>query len=53
MFLVDLDAHFLKIVCGLYEKMKRSDKNRTLGYWILARNFHKKIILTSIFTRGL
>ena len=30
---------FLKIVCGLYEEMKRSDENRTLGNWIVARNF--------------
>jgi hypothetical protein len=42
-----------KIVCGLYVEMDRSDENRALGNWILARNFLKKNILTSIFTRGL
>ena len=41
-FLVDLVAHF-KIVCGLYEEMKWSDENRSLGNWILARNFLEKI----------
>ena len=43
---------FFKIVCGLYEEMLRSDENRSLGNWFLARNF-LKFILTSIFTRGL
>ena len=32
---------FFKIVlvCGLYDEMECSDENRTLGSWILARNF--------------
>jgi hypothetical protein len=34
---------FCKIVCGLYEEMKRKDENRALGSWILARNFLKKL----------
>ena len=42
-FLVDLVAHFFKIVCGLYEEMLRNDENRALGNWILARNFLEKI----------
>jgi hypothetical protein len=29
-FLVDLVAHFFKIVCGLYEEMERSDENSSL-----------------------
>ena len=42
-FLVDLVAHFFKIVCGLYEEMERSDENSSLRNWTLARNFLKKI----------
>ena len=34
---------FFKIVCGLYEEMERSDENRSLRNWILARNFLKKL----------
>jgi hypothetical protein len=34
---------FFKIVCGLYEEMERSDENRALGNWILARNFLKNL----------
>ena len=35
---------FFKIVCGLYEEMDRSDENRALGNWILARNFLKNLV---------
>jgi hypothetical protein len=52
-FLVGLVAHFFKIVCGLYEEMECSDENRALGNWILARDFLKKLFLTSIFKHGL
>ena len=34
---------FSKIVCGLYEEMERSDENRSLGNWFLARNFLKNL----------
>ena len=34
---------FFKVVCGLYEEMLRNDENRSLGNWILARNFLEKI----------
>jgi hypothetical protein len=42
-FLVDLVAHFFKIVCGLYEEMSRNSENSSPGNWILARNFLKNI----------
>jgi hypothetical protein len=42
-FLVDLVAHFFKIVCGLYGEMLRNDENSSPGNWILARNFLKKL----------
>ena len=41
--LVDRPRAFFKIVCGLYEKMERSDENRSLGNWFLAHNFIKKL----------
>ena len=34
---------FFKIVCGLYEEMERSDENRSLENWFLARKFLKKL----------
>jgi hypothetical protein len=45
MFVVDLVAHFLKLYVDYMscEEMLRSDENRALGNWILARNFLGKI----------
>jgi hypothetical protein len=42
-----------EILCGLYEEMECSNENRALGNYFFSSELSQKIILTSIFTRGL